>query len=143
MSFWKKHWNQAEQIESLTRQGLFLDREKALLEAEVAKLKYERDENAKQVTLERNRRDRDTKAHHQILAQVVGADRKVYVEPKPLEEPKPIAPSEQQLASLRILAQEMLDNDEQNDVQPLTIDGYVDLMLSKGDEYLSILATEN
>ncbi len=147
MSFWTKHFNQAARIEALetetlsrNREILFLEREKVLLEGEVTKLKWECDQNAKQVTLERNRRDKDTKAHHQVLAQVVGADRKVYVEPKAPEEPKPVELTQQQKDSIQFMAQAMLDDDVANGDMPLPLEQYEQLIISKGDEYLPLIA---
>lgn len=139
MGFWQKYWNQAEQIESLKREGLFLERHVALLEGERDKYKYLAEQNAKQIVTERNKRDKDANRFHQTVTKLAGGNPQVFVEPKVIESPKPIQPTANQLAALRITAQEMLDDDRLNDIEPLSIDGYVERMLQDPDEYLSMM----
>ena len=117
-----------------------LDRQNAILEGEVAKLKWERDENAKQVIAERNKRDRDANRFNQTVTKLAGADPRVFVEPKVLEEPKPLPLSQQQLDSIRYMAQAMLDDDVANGEIPLPLEHYEDLIISKSDEYLPMIA---
>lgn len=116
-----------------------LDRQNAILAGEVAKLKFERDANAKQVIAERNKRDKDNQQFNKALLQLAGGKHQLLQEPLPLEEPKEPELTERQLAGIRALAQETLDNDIASGIAPLSLEQYEQMILAKGDEYLPII----